>query len=139
MRLLRFMSRAELDKFLAGELLENTTDHHLDLGQRTDAIGFCFLDYDKYDEQYAYHFLSGIVSQDVAAVFEIDDDMVKGLKRGQGTFADPNGRLMDSMLVDELSTERYHNKAMRLIKYSEGFAWHFKDGTHDRVFEWRTT
>lgn len=138
MKLLRFMSRSEFDKFRAGELLENTVNHSAVHQQKTDSEGFCFLDYDEHDEQYAYHFLSGIVSPEICAVFEIPDaDAAKYLKRGEGRFATPGGSFFESMMVTEYSTLRYHNKAMTLLKFCDDFNDRWAEDSHDRIFEWK--
>lgn len=137
MQVMRFMSAVELEKFRAGELLENLTDHHMQNGQKTESVGFCFLDYDEYDEQYAYHFLSGIVSTEVVAIFEVPDEFVKGLKKGVGRFAQPGGKFHDSMNVTEYFTERYHNKALKLVKYCDDFHNKFADNRFDRVFDFK--
>lgn len=137
MKLLRFMSASELDKFRAGELLENTTEHRA----KTDAIGFCFIDYSEYDEQRAYHFLSGIVSSEIYAMFEIPDKDVKTfMKKGSGTFADPDASFADffsSIEVTEYSTKRYHNKAMKLLKFCDDFAHRYKDDSFERIFDFK--
>lgn len=142
MKLIRFMSIAEFEKFRAGELLENTTDFHAEHHQRTDAVGFCFLDYDEHDEQAALHFLSGIVNQEICAVFEVDDIVAKkGLKKGEGTFAAPMNSAVDffaSMQVTEYSTKRYSNQNMELLKYADNFEDNYSEETFDRIFEWKT-
>ncbi len=142
MKLMRFMSIAELEKFRAGELLENTTDFHAEHKQRTDAVGFCFLDYDQYDEQEALHFLSGIVNQEICAVFEVDDIVAKkGLKKGEGTFAAPMSSITEffsSMQVTEYSTKRYSNQNMELLKFADNFEDNYDEETFDRIFEWKT-
>lgn len=141
MKLLRFMSVAELEKFRAGELLENTVDHHAEHGQKTDSVGFCFLDYNEHDEQAALHFLSGIVSQEICAVFEVDDIVAqKGFKKGEGTFAAPMISAVDffsSMQVTEYSTKRYSNQNMELLKYADNFEDNYDEETFDRIFEWK--
>lgn len=141
MKLIRFMSIAEFEKFRAGELLENTTDFHAEHQQRTDAVGFCFLDYDEHDEQAALHFLSGIVNQEICAVFEVDDVVAeKGLKIGEGTFAAPMNSAIDffaSMQVTEYSTKRYSNQNMELLKYADNFEDNYDEESFDRIFEWK--
>ena len=138
MKVMRFMSIAEFDKFRAGELLDNRTDHHSKFSQKSDSVGFCFLDYEEYDEQQAYHFLSGIVSDNIVAVFETYD--YDKFKKGSGTFADPSASITDlysTIQVNEYSTERYHYKALKLLKYCDNFADNFKENSFDRVFEWK--
>lgn len=140
MKLIRFMSVVELDKFRAGELLDNRKDHHALEAHKTDAVGFCFLDYDEYDEQKAYHFLSGIVSPEICAVFQVDDVVVeKYMKNGEGTFAAPMASFTDffsSMQVTEYSTQRYSNQNMELLKYSDNFNDNWDEG-FERIFPWK--
>lgn len=141
MKLLRFMSIAELEKFRAGELLENQTDHHAQHSQKTNSVGFCFLDYDEYNERDAYHFLSGIVSPEICAVFEVDDVVAKKyLKKCDGRYAAPMNTAADffsSMMVTEYSTMRYHDQGMQLLKYCDDFndKW---DKNYERVFEFKS-
>lgn len=132
MKLLRFMSHAEFAKYRAGELLENETKHQA----YTDAVGFCFLDADDYDAQYAWEFLSGIASSDIAAIFEVEN--VDALKKGSGTFADPQGSFFQGMTVIEYSTPRYHNKegGMKLLKYCDDFADRHDDD-YKNIFDWK--
>lgn len=138
MKLLRFMSITELEKFRAGELLENTTNHHAQNGNKTDSEGFCFLDYDEHDEQYAYHFLSGVVSTEICAVFEVDDIVAKkGLTKGEGRFATPGGSFFESMMVTEYSTKRYSNQNMELLKFCDDFNGRLADNDYDRIFEFK--
>ena len=120
MKLFRFMSQAEFDKYLTGEKLINTTDHRKKFAF-TGSKGFCFFEYMDWDgygvdgitPEYAYEFLSGIVTEDVVAVFETNEQLTESY----GRYADPYGAFFDTIRMDEYCTEEYDNKSFRLIKY----------------------
>ena len=81
MKVFRFMSYDEFKKYKEGQVLENNTKH---LG-KTNSVGFCFLDADEIDVKQALHFLSGIASFDICAVFETK----KKLNKTYGEYAKP--------------------------------------------------
>ena len=120
LKVFRFMSQEEFDKYLAGEKLINTTDHRKKFAF-TGSKGFCFFEYMDWDDdgvdgitpEYAYEFLSGIVTEDVVAVFETD----KQLTESYGRYADPYGAFFDTIRMDEYCTTEYDNKSFHLIKY----------------------
>lgn len=137
MKVMRFMSHAEFNKYLTGEVLQNYNDHRA----RTDAIGFCFLDADEYEANDAYHFMSGVVSPDVCAIFEVED---APFKTGTGQYADPSARLtsiMDALTntqtidVKEYSITEYSREQFKLVQYAQDFHWNFKEASFDRIFE----
>lgn len=110
MRVIRFMSRKELLKYLRGEELVNNKEHT----GRTNSIGFCFLKYKNGDEYYYQQFLSGVVSDEVAVVFNTK----KKLKKSYGIYADPYGNFFDTIEIDEYSTTRYSKEDMEIEKIS---------------------
>lgn len=129
MQVLRFMSVAEFEKYRAGELLTNETPH----SAYTDAVGFCFLDEEDYKAQYAYEFLSGIVSKEICAVFECKDIF----NHGSGTYADPYGSFWQSMSVDELSTTEYNDKQLKLVKFCDDFDENYDGESFKHKFTWK--
>ena len=77
---------------------------------------------DDYCPEYAYEFLSGIVSDDVCAVFEVDESL---LTKSSGTYAAP---LVDddvgwfsTMDVDEYCCQSYDKNNFKLIAYCFNF------------------
>ena len=68
MELVRFMSAAEVRKYLAGETIRNETDWR-GSGFRTGSKGICFFPADPPPEE-RLHYVSGIVSFEMVAVFE---------------------------------------------------------------------
>ena len=139
MKVMRFMSSAEFEKYLTGEVLQNYEKHRA----RTDAVGFCFLDAEEYTANDAYHFLSGVVSPEVCAIFEVDN---VPFKEGTGQFADPAANSLGIMAIFDISTidvkeysiTEYSRNEFKLVQYCDNFAWNFSDESFDRIFEWLT-
>ncbi len=125
MKIFRFMSKKEFEKYKSGEILENKTIHQ----GRTNSIGFCFFNIDDFRPERAMHFLSGIVAFDICAVFETK----KKLNKTYGVYAKPiksTGNpfedllnvfagYMDSFTANEYCTTQYSNKDFKLLKYSK--------------------
>lgn len=149
MKVLRFMSYDEFKKYKEGQVLENNTKH---LG-KTNSVGFCFLDADEIDIKQALHFLSGIASFDICAVFETK----KKLNKTYGEYAKPikdydkqnplqfyYDLIMLSydipenrMRINEYCTKKYSKADFRLIKYSENVwnQWNIID--HQKELVWK--
>ena len=122
----RFMSEEEFEKFKKGEILQNNKKHT----SKTNSVGFCFLDLKDYKPYKAMHFLSGIVSFDVCAIFEVDRNK---LKQTWGVYAKPiayTGNFLIDLLnlyndyekkftATEYCTTKYNNKDFKLINYSK--------------------
>lgn len=125
MKVFRFMSKEEFEKYKNNETLKNTTKHKA----KTNSIGFCFLNIEDFTPEMAMHFLSGIVSFDICAVFETK----KKLKKTFGIYASPPEHTDNAMkelieiliryderiTIDEYCTTQYDKETMKLIKYSE--------------------
>ena len=142
MKVFRFMSSDEFQKYQNGEKLENNTIH----AAKTTAHGFCFLDLEEFDPEYSYHFLSGIVGTGVCAVFETK----KKLKKATGTYAEvipfeefikmstleqfENMFNPKSIKVNEYCTNKYDKASFHLVKYCEDF--HEKYFKNDK-WEWK--
>lgn len=111
MKLFRFMSREEFIKLVNGEDLENNTVHE----GHTESIGFCFMEEDVCNNpEYAYEFLSGVVSEDICVRFETE---VK-LKEGYGIYADPYGSFWDTIIKTEYSITKYNNKDFKILEFA---------------------
>ncbi len=149
MKVFRFMSYDEFKKYKEGQVLENNTKH---IG-KTNSVGFCFLDADEIDVKQALHFLSGIASFDICAVFETK----KKLNKTYGEYAKPikdydkqnplqfyHDLIMLSqdipenrMKINEYCTKKYSKADFRLIKYSENIwsQWNIID--HQKELVWK--
>lgn len=111
------MSIEEFAKFNNGEILHNDRVHNA----KTTSKGFCFFDLKDYNPHEAVHFLSGLVSFDVCAVFEVDKSK---LKERWGKYHKLNTMLIPCMFpqvfyATEYCTTEYSNKDFKLIKFSE--------------------
>lgn len=123
MRVFRFMSMDEFKKYQIGDTLSNDKKHH-DCGQKTDSVGFCFMDCDDHCPECAYEFLSGIVSDDVCVVFEVDESL---LTKSEGTYAAPlindDVGWFSTMNVDEYCCQSYDKTNFKLLKYCFNVSW----------------
>lgn len=125
MKIFRFMSKEEFEKYQSGQELKNDKIHP----GKTNSKGFCFLNLEEYKPEQALHFLSGIVSFDICAIFETN---IK-LNKTYGIYAKPvkpSGDIMQDLLnlysnfdnsfrANEYCTTEYNNKVFNLIKYSK--------------------
>lgn len=111
MKLFRFMSKDEFEKLINGEELANEKEH----AGHTDSIGFCFMPY-KEDEdiEYAYEYLSGIVTDDIVVVFETDKN---NLNKSWGIYADPYGHFFHTITETEYCTTNYNKNTFKILKY----------------------
>ena len=124
MKVFRFMSEEEFKEYQVGNVLFNDKDHKKN-GQRTDSIGFCFMDYDDQIPELAYEYLSGIVSDDVCAIFEVDKSC---LTESSGIYADPYcDYFFATMTKVEYCCQSYGKDNFKLLSYAfdvnNGFNW----------------
>lgn len=142
MKVFRFMSKEEFEKFTKGENLLNNTKHK----GKTSSVGFCFFDIENVEIKNAIHFLSGIVSFDVCAVFETEK---KNLKKGYGIYAKhlkSTGILAldlynaitnrENIQQTEYSTTAYNNESFKLIKYSKDIWKQYKPLEEQEDLTW---
>ncbi len=125
MKVFRFMSKVEFEKYKHNFTLRNDKKHD----GKTNSIGFCFLNLEEYTPEEAMHFLSGIVSFDICAVFETEEK----LNKTYGIYAkpiDPTGNIMadiinllsgfnDHFKANEYCITSYNKEKFKLLKYSE--------------------
>lgn len=125
MKVFRFMSKVEFEKYKHNFNLQNNTKHE----GKTNSVGFCFLDIEEFTPEEAMHFLSGIVTFDVCAVFETKQELTKTY----GVYAKPiesTGNPMEDLLnifsgftdrftANEYCITEYNQETMKLLKYSE--------------------
>ena len=125
MKLIRFMGREELRKYLDGETLTNTTEWR-EAGQASDSKGFCFFDYSEPPEK-RLSYVSGIVNTDMVAMFETVPFAKIDLFEGSGRYRDVEKDLptwVDLLTftnikfkeVREYSLTEYSNQILRLLE-----------------------
>lgn len=134
MLVFRFMSEAEFRLFNQGLVIEGRRQ---DPARLTDVSGkpaVCFMPADgpladaREDARFAYSYLSGVVSDDVCAIFKTDSEGT----RGQGRYADPHGSFFDTIWVDELYFASYSRETHRLVAHCETLL----SGSDER-WDWR--
>lgn len=134
MKIFRFMSYKEFEKYMNGENLYNNTKHKA----KTNLIGFCFFDINDFSPEFAWRFLKGAIFPDICVVFEVDETL---LRKGYGIYSDPNKTLYELMnfipkmiRVSEYCTENYNKEVFKLVKYTTNklnFLENYKN------FDWR--
>lgn len=134
MKIFRFMSYKEFEKYMNGENLYNNTKHKA----KTNSIGFCFFDINDFSPEFAWRFLKGAIFPDICVVFEVDETL---LRKGYGIYSDPNKTLYELMnfipkmiRVSEYCTENYNKEVFKLVKYTTNKLDFFKNY---KSFKWR--
>lgn len=118
MILSRFCSKAEFDKYMAGETIVNNIDHGAQRGYDVStAIGFCFFIGNPEEEK---HRLSGIVDFDVCITVDVSFTEVH-LCHGRYPFR-VNGRVVGVMDFMEFCTRTYNNRDFKLIEADTSFS-----------------
>lgn len=142
MRIFRFMSNEEFEKYKKGITLKNNKRHE----GNTNSIGFCFLDEEEFTPEKAMHFLSGIVTFDICAVFETKEKLNKTygvyakpiLKTGNA-FEDLYNLLSgwgDKFTANEYCVTEYNKETMKLLKYSENIWNQWKPNEEQTKLKW---
>lgn len=126
MKLYRFMSTAECEKFVEGETLKNTTDHSQKRGTASTAKGFCFGIGDVAQAKKDLRRLRGIVNAEMLVVFEPKDiskfilckgryvDYAKIEAEGKTVKDYPFGEV-PNMMADEYCIESYFMEDIKEI------------------------
>ena len=125
MKVFRFMSKLEFEKYKNDITLINNKKHD----EKTNSIGFCFLNIEEFTPEEAMHFLSGIATFDVCAVFETEEKLnktygiyAKPIKTTGNPFEDLLNLFSgftDNFTANEYCITEYSKKTMKLLKYSE--------------------
>ena len=143
MRLLRFMSKEELDSFMAGNILCNDTDWSSGIS-KTNSKGFCFFpvgeQYDPPERRVSY--MAGVACLDMAVIFETNQP----LEKTYGMYRDPDEKLPESLFDTlftppkmkrqvEYCTTSYSNQTMiirkmgrpKLVSHGWDIDWYWMD------------
>ena len=125
------MSYAEAIALLRGEKLHNEKVWQVATGRKNDSIGFCFMDGDKEEAEYAFQYLSGIVSEDICLILRFNNFSGVTLREAVCTYSDPCGGWFDTTDEQEVSLTDYDISIMTPIRYG------FVDCSGiDDIFEW---
>lgn len=118
MKLHRFCSKEEYEKYMAGEKLINYKDHGKERGyDASTAVGFCFF---VEDPEKAKHWLSGIVDFDYCLTFNVPHSAVKLCHGRYPNWIKPGVR-DGSVKRTEFCCPEYDNKTFKLLNVSERF------------------
>lgn len=142
MILFRFMSNKEFQKYRCNNKLKNNKVH----AGKTNSIGFCFFNTEDFTPEEAMHFLSGVVSFDVCAVFETE----KQLHRTYGVYAKPldvRGDILADMTnlllgwtekftAPEYCCTEYDCKELKLLKYCKDIWSQWDPYTLQKDLKW---
>lgn len=114
MRLFRYMSEQELEKYLSGKTLYNHSDHK---GSNTSSVGFCFFNQDDIDPIKAYSCLIGVASVDYLVVFNVTGDAEKQLTKSYGVYRKPEvGNETEQIKLTEYCTTHYNKRDFQLYQ-----------------------
>lgn len=117
MKLFRFMSKEEFDKYIKNEKLVNNTDH-AKAGQKSNSIGFCFFNYAHYKPEEMLHSLTGIVDFDVCCIFETERNNVKRTYGRYSKAISKNSFIRETIIAHEYCTTEYSKGNFKLLKHS---------------------
>lgn len=119
MKLFRFMSFIEFEKYCAREKLVNMTNHNKDNGKATNSIGFCFFDYDQYKPEEMLHSIFGVANVNICCVFETK---CKYLKKSNGRYSQPvsKNKLRNRRIIiaDEYCITTYSQDNFKLLQFA---------------------
>ena len=116
-RFRRFMSEAELEKYLKGEPLINETVHD---GRIKGSVGFCFFDATDIDPITAHHVLTGIATLEYMVEFMVEEDVAKRiLTKSKGNYHLPEDPLYKGTPLTEYCTTKYSRDDFGLYQ-----VWH---------------
>lgn len=125
MKLFRFMSFREFQKYNDGEVLVNTKNHHVENEKATNSVGFCFFNYAHYKPEEMLHSLTGIVDFSVCAIFETDRNNVRQTRGRYSMASDRKNFNRISFIAKEYCTTKYSKENFKLLKYTipDWFNW----------------
>ena len=115
----RFMGIGELQGLLKGEILINPKKSHKH--KRTNSEGFCFMEGDKSDWEWAYQFLSGIVDEN--SILVIFKTKKHNLVKGFGAYKSFNPFKLDNYpdYITEYSAISYNKEDFEILEIHKKF------------------
>lgn len=143
MIIFRFMSMKEFDKYRNEKVLINNKIHE----GNTNSVGFCFLNIEDFKPEDAMHFLSGIVSFDICAIFETNIN----LSETYGVYAKPvkeTGNINvdfiklllgfnERFVAKEYCITSYNKTDFKLLKYSKDIWKQYDEITKQPKLKWK--
>lgn len=116
MKLFRFMSLGEFQKYCNGEKLINTTNHNKDENKASNSVGFCFFNLADYKPEEILHSVTGIANISICVIFETER---KNVIRSKGRYSRAvNEYERESFIAKEYCTTEYSKDTFKLLKYA---------------------
>lgn len=131
MKLFRFMSYEEFEKYCNNEELINTTNHSKDNCKSTNSVGFCFFNFAEYKPEEMLHSVFGIVSCNICCIFETDR---KNVRRTYGRYSQPVSKgsiWRRTITAHEFCTTQYSKNKFKLLE------WAIPEWTNWDKWEWK--
>lgn len=132
MKLFRFMSLGEFQKYCNGEILINNTNHK-ENGQASNSIGFCFFNIADYKPEIMLHSLTGVANVSICVIFETKRE---NIRKSKGRYSRAiNEYERESFIAKEYCTTTYSKDTFKLLEYAipDWFneeEWDWKEGVN---------
>lgn len=136
MKLFRFMSLGEFQKYCNGETLINNTNHK-ENGRASNSIGFCFFNIADYKPEKMLHSVTGIANVSICVIFETKRENVR---KSKGRYSRAiNEYEREQFIAKEYYTTTYSQDTFKLLKYAipDWFneeEWEWKEGVENEKF-----
>ena len=131
MKLFRFMSYEEFEKYYNNKELINTTNHNKDNSKKTNSMGFCFFNFAEYKPEEMFHSVFGIVDCSICCIFETDR---KNVRRTYGRYSqaiNKNSLQRRTIIAHEYCTTEYDKNKFKLLE------WAIPDWFNWNKWEWK--
>lgn len=132
MKLFRFMSLGEFQKYCNGEILINNTNHK-ENRQASNSIGFCFFNIADYKPEIMLHSLTGVANVSICVIFETKRE---NIRKSKGRYSRAiNEYERESFIAKEYCTTTYSKDTFKLLEYAipDWFneeEWDWKEGVN---------
>ncbi len=132
MKLFRFMSLGEFQKYCNGEILINNTDHNKDRNKKTASVGFCFFNYADFEPEKILHSITGIANTSICVIFETKrENVMKSWGRYSRTINE-YPPIRESFIAKEYCTPKYSKDTFNVLRWTipDWFSdkWEWKEG-----------
>lgn len=118
MKLFRFMSLEEFQKYCNGETLINNTDHNKDENNKTASVGFCFFNYADFEPEEILHSVTGIANISICAIFETKRENVRKSWGRYGRTINNYPFIRETFIAKEYCTTTYSKDNFKLLQWT---------------------
>lgn len=118
MKLFRFMSLGEFQRYCNGEKLINKTEHKKEW-QSSKSVGFCFFNIADYKPEKMLHSITGIANVSICVIFETErKNIIKSRGRYSRAVENAYTTTRESFIAKEYCTTEYSKETFKLLKYA---------------------